>query len=606
MNLEEDNEDHSLPTPLSSKRDGCEDPQLPRASEHSYLPGTSHPLHTSLSENGNSATTGLRQSLRSNPVLMELPILELPGVVLFPGSTFPLRCHEAAWKDYLGRQIASSRNIPGETPPVRIGILTAKPTRAEQTPMDRRRRSWTRQGFGPVRLRRLSQQLIRQLGDLDDLSDRGSSDSGNDEATNNSDGMQVSDDGQESLDSSTSEASLLNVRDTTVAIANNNHHPVAEPSTDTRHDPQRESSFTTNNDRCGYIGRIGTIVTVMNTHGDEADNAVASTVWRPLQDEDELVVTCIATSRFQIANYHSASEEEALYLHQRMRRSGGQFSVNQSTVAVPTFYVEELRDSSLPLPPLGRPFSSLPHQKRSHCQQQDVLLHSLSQITPIPEFVYKEFWPDRLVAQIRECMAGSPTFSGCLEALRASDIDPMNTSFRMASNLPLTHDEKLKLLELYSTSERLRFILEKCQHICRHEQRTEPRIYCKVCTVPLSRARHMFTLAGAEGTTGAYVNEHGCVHQTTTIRQLCDDEENLVYFTGGPETHDSWFPGYSWTIMSCRMCRCHLGWKFQAVSDGRDDNGNAKEDPNRPSAFFGLSAASISIVSPQRRPRNRG
>ena len=110
---------------------------------------------------------------------------------------------------------------------------------------------------------------------------------------------------------------------------------------------------------------------------------------------------------------------------------------------------------------------------------------------------------------------------------------------------------------------------------------------------------HMFTVGGAEGTTGAYVNEHGVVHQTITIRHLNDDD---VRFTNGPQTQDSWFPGYSWTIMSCGVCSSHLGWKFQRV-EGSPRLSSVPPPKDRPDVFYGLSAGNVSVVVPSRRER---
>ena len=66
------------------------------------------------------------------------------------------------------------------------------------------------------------------------------------------------------------------------------------------------------------------------------------------------------------------------------------------------------------------------------------------------------------------------------------------------------------------------------------------------------------------------MNEYGHVHQTMTFHSV-DEEE--VFYTGGAETRDSWFPGYSWTITYCRRCGSLLGWKFHWVGVSVGDNG---------------------------------
>ena len=98
-----------------------------------------------------------------------------------------------------------------------------------------------------------------------------------------------------------------------------------------------------------------------------------------------------------------------------------------------------------------------------------------------------------------------------------------------------------------------------------------------------------------EGTTGAYVNEHGIVHQTVTLRKV---DNHSVVCIGRPETKDSWFPGYSWTIAYCSIiCSDRLGWKFRSV------NRNDGSDPDRPRAFFGFnSITNDNHVTPRRVP----
>lgn len=86
------------------------------------------------------------------------------------------------------------------------------------------------------------------------------------------------------------------------------------------------------------------------------------------------------------------------------------------------------------------------------------------------------------------------------------------------------------------------------------------------------------------------MNEYGHVHQTMTFHSVDEDE---VLYTGGAETRDSWFPGYSWTIMSCGFCQSHLGWKFRLV----DESVPATED--RPTSFFGLSTSQVASIVPE-------
>ena len=58
-----------------------------------------------------------------------------------------------------------------------------------------------------------------------------------------------------------------------------------------------------------------------------------------------------------------------------------------------------------------------------------------------------------------------------------------------------------------------------------------------------------------EGIGSVYVNAHGYVHDMITLRNV----QNLGPMgLDGPQTENSWFPGYAWTIMYCNTCRSHL------------------------------------------------
>lgn len=63
------------------------------------------------------------------------------------------------------------------------------------------------------------------------------------------------------------------------------------------------------------------------------------------------------------------------------------------------------------------------------------------------------------------------------------------------------------------------------------------------------------------------------MHQTVTLEQVLPDV--LMYF-GPPTLTDTWFPGYTWTIVSCRRCGSHLGWMFRLAT--LDDEEEPSED----------------------------
>jgi len=123
--------------------------------EHSYLPGTSNPLFPAslLEQRRRQEQEGLRKR-RDYDGLQELAILELEDVVLFPGSTLPLRLRHSPWIEFLGPKIDDSRNHPNEE--VRIGVVS------HVRSVDRRQTSALRMAFttGTGRGRQNNQGLL--------------------------------------------------------------------------------------------------------------------------------------------------------------------------------------------------------------------------------------------------------------------------------------------------------------------------------------------------------------------------------------------------------------------------------------------------------------
>jgi cereblon len=82
-----------------------------------------------------------------------------------------------------------------------------------------------------------------------------------------------------------------------------------------------------------------------------------------------------------------------------------------------------------------------------------------------------------------------------------------------------------------------------------------------------------------EGPGGTFVNEHGYVHDMICIGQI---DSSSVMTQGSPETANSWFPGYAWTCMSCRVCSQHLGWLFTKATESV-----------QPAYFWGLRRSAV-------------
>jgi hypothetical protein len=174
------------------------------------------------------------------------------------------------------------------------------------------------------------------------------------------------------------------------------------------------------------------------------------------------------------------------------------------------FYnVEELPDRELPLPPLSirtqRPMRLVEEADQRYFHHVKQVMEKVSSVSCIPDIALKTVWPWRLVGLICTALDRISVFDGLKKNLPALNedsplLEPTLFSFWMASNMSLSQQEKLDLLNMPSTVERLRFIL---QHVLEQEG-NETYVCCKSCRTRLSNASEMFTVGGAEGTTGAY------------------------------------------------------------------------------------------------------
>ena len=83
-------------------------------------------------------------------------------------------------------------------------------------------------------------------------------------------------------------------------------------------------------------------------------------------------------------------------------------------------------------------------------------------------------------------------------------------------------------------------------------------IRCRQCLEEITRQAYQVAVQGAHRHTFAnpagIVFDIGCYGIVTGITHT------------GPETDEfAWFRGYRWTIVLCRRCLVHLGWRFSAL-----------------------------------------
>lgn len=627
--------DDDASTPAA--RGNRDDTSMPEPRQHAYLPGASHPLYpeewigrSGVSRHGQhgSPAAGARAarncsritsiSMESNmydptpptipapnSTIIELPILELDDVILFPGCTVPLRLRHPGWVEYLGRRIDEARfgyGAGGDCNPdqqqVRIGVMMRLRETRRQTRRRRPREApATREGGGDV------------VGSEQSSAEHaaGRARQGRWRMDSLRRGVVRRRDEAEEPEQEEQEG---------VAEGNDTENDDAVQSDTERPRRQRDNDSGQSLVRPGppqdpRIGRIGTVAIVTYTHevaaegestaatdevtgnGNGADSpSYRSRVW--LRHSGQLVMTAMGTARFKIL---SRIDTGSTTLDAEQRVYPEMFRGDMADIKL--YAVELLVDENLPLPPIRPlPRSSLSTEdgaKSAHCD----MIEMLSQITPMPSFAYNSHWPWKLVQEICMKLSEIPAWEGLWKSLPPSSgytdsttnkdcayvsnqADPLTFAFWMASNMPLPISERLDMLEMDCNVERLRLILVKVAQ----QRLLERPIRCKQCGETITTISSLFTIGGAEGTTGAYVNEYGIVHQTQTVRIVDSDH---VFCVGNRESRDSWFDGYTWTIMHCATCAAHLGWKFDAIR-GQGPTHNTEDRPKR---FFGLTGGAV-------------
>ena len=574
--------------------------QLQRARDHSYLPGPSHPLlHGEAAlQGGSSHNLNYGPEDGHNPHLLqqapatkqkpltEIPILELPGVVLFPGCTLPIRLSNRPWIQYLGRQIDASRKVgnPDFGRTVQLGILTLEdnPTIAAQ---QRQRSYWLRRGVtNTQRQRRLSRILQRELLGIEE-----DTTSSNEEEDEGVDG-------------------------------NNNHNHNANSR---RH-------------LHPYIGRVGTIATITYTHGDavlddssDQNNRNSSTsnsgVWQHhAEQQRELIIKAVGTTRFQVDSYleFQSFAEVQVFQVQEFEQDNNPLPLPRShmmgfrpyctpfNVKPAAAYSEQQGDdgtnndywssstSTADSPTSSRNLEASIINKNSSeakafLSRHESLIRQLSMVAPTPYLVWRQTWPWRIMGELvqmlehetkRQSIQGSrdqsnrgtgngtsnansddntsstntmdtdadddeseggqhrksSLLASLSELLHQDDSllkNPTQFSFWMASNMPFSIQEKLELLQAQCTIDRLKLLKAKLADYTRPTS----VLCCQGCHVRLARVDNVFTVGGADGTTGNYVNEHGFIHQVLTLRRV---RESKLFCAGRASTENRYVGTY--------------------------------------------------------------
>ncbi len=172
----------------------------------------------------------------------------------------------------------------------------------------------------------------------------------------------------------------------------------------------------------------------------------------------------------------------------------------------------------------------LSSQAQVYFRRNQSFIKSASARAYIPTLVFEHMFPDNLVQDILNEMNSSAIYEGVKAILPSiRDIFDYNAfTFWLSSNLPLSISEKLEVLETFSSAERLYLLLN-------FMRKQVVFIRCRQCRSNIAHVNRIFVVGNAEGTSGAYVNEHGIVHQTTTLTDVLDG--SIVCY-GPAETRD--------------------------------------------------------------------
>lgn len=205
---------------------------------------------------------------------------------------------------------------------------------------------------------------------------------------------------------------------------------------------------------------------------------------------------------------------------------------------------------------------TVPRNKVEAKRQQKLERHD-AVVTPWPSWVYRQYDSRRLSIKIRQFLQYIET--------QGSNIpeDPTELSFWVAQNLPLDDNERIILLNHDCAIPRLQWEIKYL---------VKDRVFtCFLCDKFIGKQSDIFPMS-KEGPQSAYCNPAGVIHETVTLYKA----QGLVLSREAPCTEYSWFPGYAWTIASCRSCGIHMGWQFTAVHSDL-----------RPETFWGLTRKSL-------------
>lgn len=468
--------------------------------------------------------------------LATVAVMEMEDIVLFPGSTIPLRLHDRNWVTYLGQLIddarglyGSHRGTSGGMGEVRIVILPRVSAGTRRTPR-RLIESGGRTGRWRVDLVSRGVTSMRSL-----TRRRRRSESTETVADGNPSGNEEGD--RRTGEENGAPTDVVEDSGPRRRQRDFSYHSSSQSEVDLFRRPSAPQEPYD-----PLIGRIGTMATITFTHEENAsavnpdesplsdannDSASrgrppprqSSIVWR--DRGEELVITVLGTTRVRL-----------------IRSMKDDKTAQGLNVRIPLYLAEEIRDRSVTLPPswLLRPPGdfkcSIATPDNAPCgvkeeegidneRQVDQVVYgdsynssiqNFSLRSSVPAIACQAIWPWTLCRNIYNMIKESDEFEGlckipaaglryaveCEEDVDITDETPFQVvdcpAFAdwISANLPLSQNDRLYLLEMTNTVSQLRYILQKLEYKIQ-----ETTLCCKHCGAGISQMRHVFSVGGS-------------------------------------------------------------------------------------------------------------
>ena len=97
------------------------------------------------------------------------------------------------------------------------------------------------------------------------------------------------------------------------------------------------------------------------------------------------------------------------------------------------------------------------------------------------------------------------------------------------------------------------------------EEEAKDFIYCATCSTVIGRNVDRIEVNGSHD--HRFTNPYGFLFHIGCYRDALG-----CSIAGAPEAADSWFLGFQWRMAACGECQRHLGWYFDGVTPGAEND----------------------------------